>query len=134
MFIRRMIVVAALLTTACGAGSGPGPLPQGPTPPPAPPGVVTANVYILPGGEALGAFAFGDEAVVIFKGERLRWVNLDTTTHDVVADDPDATDFVGTRSLAPGGEQSLVMTRIGTTRIHCSIHPSMVGTLVVRER
>jgi len=25
------------------------------------------------------------------------------------------------------------MTKLGTTRIHCAIHPTMTGTLIVRE-
>jgi plastocyanin len=107
-----------------------------PTPPtaPAPTPTVTASAYILPNAVSLGGFAFGDEPIVIHKGERLRWVNTDTLTHIIVADSPDSTDFRKTGELTPGaGEQSLVMTRQGTTRIHCSIHPNMTGTLIVRE-
>ena len=48
-----------------------------------------------------GRLAFGDEPIVIYKGERLRWVNADTLTHLVVADSPDATDFRKTEEL-PG--------------------------------
>ena len=96
---------------------------------------MTASAYILPNAVSLGDFAFGDEPIVINKGERLRWVNADTLTHVIVADSPDATDFRKTGELTPGGgEQSLVMSRLGTTRIHCSIHPNMTGTLIVREQ
>ena len=98
---------------------------------PAPPVTVTANAYILPGAVSLNDFAFGDEPIVIYSSERLRWVNLDTLTHVIVADSPDATDFRKTDELAPGGEQSFIMTRLGTTRVHCAIHPNMTGTLVV---
>ena len=37
--------------------------------------------------------AFGDEPIVIYKGERLRWVNADALTHVIVSDSPDTTDF-----------------------------------------
>jgi plastocyanin len=94
----------------------------------------TANAYILPDPTARGDWAFGDEPVVIYQGERLRWVNLDAATHIIVADSADATDFVKTDELPRGGEQSFVMNKLGTTGIHCSIHPSMTGTLVVRAR
>ena len=105
--------------------------PTGPTPPTPP---VTASAYILPNAVSLGDWAFGDEPIVIYKGERLRWVNADALTHDIVADSPEATDFRKTDELpANGGEQSLTMTKLGTTRIHCDIHPSMTGTLIVRE-
>jgi plastocyanin len=105
------------------------PLPTNPTPMP----LVTASAYILPGAVSMNDWAFGDEPVVIYTSERLRWVNADTLTHQIVADSPDATDFRKTDELARGGEQSFVMTRLGTTTIHCAIHPNMTGTLIVRE-
>src|SRR5262245_41458456 len=59
--------------------------PTSPTPPaePPPPEPSTANVYILPGAVNLGANAFGDEPVVIYRGERMRWRNVDGVEHDV---------------------------------------------------
>jgi plastocyanin len=106
-------------------------MPSSPTPTPTP--TVIANAYILPGAVSLNDRAFGDEPVVIYSHERLRWVNADGLTHRIVADAPDATDFHNTNDLRPGGEQSFDMTRLGTTRIHCAIHPNMTGTLIVRE-
>lgn len=122
-----------LLISACGSGT----LPMSPTRAPSPTGdpvTVTANVYILPGAVDLGANAFGDEAIIIFKGERMRWRNLDSVEHTVVADTPSLPEFDTTGALAPGGEQSFLMLTTGTTRVHCAEHPQMVGTLVVRER
>jgi len=103
---------------------------MGPAPSPTP---VTASAYILADAVSLGDFAFGDEPIVIFESERLRWVNADTLAHVIVADSPDATDFRKTDELPPGGEQSFIMTRLGTTTIHCAIHPNMTGSLIVRE-
>lgn len=104
-----------------------------PAPPPAgdPP---TANVYILPGAVELGAHAFGDEAIVIIKGERMRWRNLDSVEHTLVSDTPSLPEFVTTGPLAPGAERSFLMMTTGTTNIRCREHPQMVGTVVVRER
>lgn len=105
--------------------------PGGPSPVPV---TVTVNAYILPNAVSLNDFAFGDEPLVIYKGERLHWVNADTVNHVIVADSPDATDFRNTEELrGPGGEQSFNMTKLGTTRIHCAQHPNMTGTLIVRE-
>ena len=117
------------------AGCGSGTPPMSPTPPPAPTGdPATANVYILPGAVDLGANAFGDEAIVIFKGERMRWRNLDAVAHTLVPDTPSLPEFGATGAMAPGDERSFVMMTAGTTRIHCTEHPQMAGTLVVRER
>jgi plastocyanin len=113
-----------LLASACAQDR----MPAGPTPPT---GQNTANAYILPGAVALGAFAFGDEPVVIHVGEVMRWRNVDAVEHNVVTDAPLLPDFMTTGLLAPGGEQSFVMRTVGTTRIHCTIHPQMVGTLIV---
>jgi plastocyanin len=41
-------------------------------------------------------------------------------------------EFKTTGVLAPGGEQSFIMNTAGSTKIHCTIHPSMTGTLVVQ--
>ena len=93
-----------------------------------------ANVYILPGAEHLGANAFGDEALVIFKGERMRWRNIDGVEHNVVADTASLPEFMTTGPLAPGADRSFIMNSIGTTKVHCTIHPQMIGTLVVQNR
>jgi plastocyanin len=122
--------LALLSMTACG-GYDTTPMPTVPSPSPAP---VTASAYILPSAVSLNDRAFGDEPVVIYQSERLRWVNTDTVTHIIVADSPEATDFRKTDDLPGGGEQTLIMTRLGTTGIHCAIHPNMTGTLIVRER
>lgn len=107
---------------------------QTPTSPAPPADAPTANAYILPGAADLGPNAFGDEPVVIRKGERLRWRNADTEEHNVVADTRSLPEFVTTGTLAPGGERLFTMNTTGTTRIHCTIHPQMVGMLVVQER
>ena len=114
------------------AGCGGSDTPRMPAPTPLPSS--TANAYILPDAVSKNDWAFGDEPVVIFRGERLRWLNADTVAHVIVADSPDATDFRKTDELSRGGEQSFVMNKLGTTGIHCSLHPNMTGTLIVRER
>jgi len=124
-----MTALTMLLMAGCG-GNGAMP-PSGPSPSPT---LVTASAYILPDAVSLGDWAFGDEPVVIHKGGRLRWVNADTLTHIIVADSPDGTDFRKTEELPGGGEQPFIMTKLGMTRIHCAIHPTMTGTLIVREQ
>jgi plastocyanin len=124
------LAVLIALTAACGSDSPLVP-PVSPTPPGDP---VTANVYILAGAVELGRDAFGDHPVVIYKGERMRWRNADGVEHHVVSDTLSLPEFPTTGTLAPGGERSFVMNTVGTTPIHCTIHPQMVGTLIVRER
>ena len=124
-----LTTLTIVFVAGCG-GKAATPMPSSPTPPPA----VTASAYILPGAVSLNDRAFGDESIVIYTNERLRWVNADGLTHRIVADSPDATDFRNTEELRPTAEQSFNMTRVGTTGIHCADHPNMTGTLIVRER
>jgi plastocyanin len=120
------------MITACG-GDAIRP-PMAPTPPIPPPVTVTANAYILPEATTLGPLAFGEPPLIIYKGERLRWVNADTVTHALVADTRGVPDFLETDELQPQGERSFIMTTTGTTTFHCRIHREMIGTLVVRDR
>jgi plastocyanin len=129
------ITLMMLMMAGCGGGTDTPRTPGSPTPSPAPsPTVTTANAYILPDAVSRNDWAFGDEPVVIYKGERLRWINGDTVTHIIVADSPDATDFRMTDELRAGGEQSFIMNKLGTSGIHCTLHPNMTGILIVRER
>ena len=77
---------------------------------------------------------FVDDPVVIFTGERMRWRNIDGEEHNVVTDAMVFPEFATTGLIEPGGERSFVMNTVGTTKIHCTIHPQMGGTLIVRER
>ena len=122
-----MMGLTILLTVACGSDAGP-------TAPAPPADAATANAYILPGAVSLGAGAFGDHPLVIYKGERLRWRNVDGVEHNLEGDTPSLPEFVTTGLLVPGGEQSFVMNTLGTMTFHCTIHPQMVGTLIVQQR
>lgn len=126
----RTALVAAVLASACGAGAPA----MSPSPTPPPVDTATATVYALPGATDLGSIAFGDEPVVIFRGERMRFRNADAVEHNVVTDTQVFPEFATTGPLAPGGENTFTMNTVGTTAIHCTIHPQMTGTLIVRER
>jgi len=127
--LRALAVSVMPLALACGAAA-----PSAPSPSPMPVDAPIANVYILPGAEHLGPNAFGDEAIVIYRGEQMRLRNIDGVDHNVVPDTRSVPEFMATGLLAPGGERSFFMTSIGTTTFHCTIHPQMVGTLIVRDR
>src|SRR5262249_59137487 len=108
-----MTVSAMLLSAACGGEIVTPPSPS-PSPLPSPGETPTANVYILPGAVNLGPNAFGDEAIVIFKGERMRLRNLDGVEHNVVPDTASVPEFMATGLLAPGDERSFILATIGT--------------------
>lgn len=54
------------------------------------------------------------------------WVNNDGVTHDIESDTP-LFDF----EMSPNATHSFTFTAAGSYPYHCSIHPNMVGTIVI---
>ena len=55
------------------------------------------------------------------------WLNADTVTHHRVFDDGS----LDTGALAPGTLSQPMTIGVGNRSYHCTIHPTMVGTVVV---
>jgi plastocyanin len=71
--------------------------------------------------------SYDPQTVTVKAGDTVTWVNEDTPQHDVVADNGEfASDL-----FDKGGTFSFTFTKAGTYPYHCSIHPGMVGTIVV---
>ena len=130
-------LTAALLLNACGGYSSspttpyPGPQPSPtptPTPTPAPtPGASAVVVEIL--GES-GNMSFNPAVASLQVGQQVRWHNADTTVHTATQDGGG----FDTGFLAPGATSaSITLNAAGSLRYHCSVHPSMVGTLNVTQ-
>jgi plastocyanin len=72
-------------------------------------------------------FSFQPEVLKVKVGAKVTWTNDDTVAHTVTAD----TNSFASGNLQPGGSFSFTFTRPGTYAYHCSIHPSMHGSVVV---
>ena len=72
-------------------------------------------------------FSFQPDVVKVKVGAKVTWTNDDTVAHTVTAD----TNSFASGNLQPGGSFSFTFTRPGTYAYHCSIHPSMHGSVVV---
>jgi plastocyanin len=83
------------------------------------------------GGAAvsIGFAAFGPAAVAVVPGERVSWTNDSVRAHDVVGDDGG---FDSARMPA-GATFTRRFDAPGTVAYHCSLHPSMTGTVVVSQ-
>ena len=55
------------------------------------------------------------------------WVNNDGTVHDIESDTP----LFDSGDMPAGDTFTFVFTAAGTYTYHCSIHPNMVGTIVI---
>lgn len=82
-----------------------------------------------------GNLSFSPDPGLVPVGKTVAWRNADTgaygsgTTHNIVSD----TGAFTTGPLAPGSASSpVMMSTAGSFPYHCSIHPTMTGTLTVQ--
>jgi plastocyanin len=76
-------------------------------------------------------FAFGPSAVTVKKGTTVTWTNKDSAAHTVT--ETDGKDGPKSGTLETGKSYSFTYNTVGTFSYHCSIHPSMTGTVTVTE-
>ena len=121
-----LVSALALLAAACGSGySAPSPTPT-PTPAPVTSGSGTP-VTIPSGAETLGNRAFNPDALDVAVGTTVTWTNTDSISHTSTSDGAGW----NSGSIAPRGQFSTTFSNAGTFPYHCSIHPGMVGTIIV---
>jgi plastocyanin len=73
-------------------------------------------------------FAFTPASITVPKGTTVTWQNQDTANHQVVSD---AQGVFTSTSLPKGAGYSFKFETPGTYPYHCSLHPSMKGTIIV---
>jgi plastocyanin len=62
-------------------------------------------------------------------GDVITWTNADAVPHKVALDDGSC--MMGANIAPSGGTASLVFTKAGTYPFHCTVHPSMTGTITI---
>ena len=72
--------------------------------------------------------AYSPSPVTVAVGSSVKFTNDDIATHDAKADNGGFT----TPLISPGGTASVTMSTAGSFVYHCTIHPGMVGTIVVQ--
>jgi plastocyanin len=72
-------------------------------------------------------FAFHPKTLSVAKGTKVKWVNKGSVSHTTTSN----SGVWDSGVLAPGQAFSRVFKKAGTFKYHCSIHPSMVGKIVV---
>ena len=78
---------------------------------------------------SISGFAFESASLTVKSGTKVTVANNDSTAHTFTADDGHSFD---TGDIDPGSSATLKLSKAGTYRYHCSIHPFMHGTLVVK--
>lgn len=76
-----------------------------------------------------GANSYSPSPASVSAGQTVAWRNQHSQTHTATSDD--GTTF-NTGNIAPGTTSApITMTSSGTFAYHCTLHPSMVASLVV---
>jgi plastocyanin len=117
------IVALSVVASGC-SGTYDSGSPVAPTPPTPTPtnGVVTINIV-----RDNGAQSFSPNPGTLPAGQMVVWHNVDGITHRVVLN----SGSLDTGDLAPGASSQPMSITTGGGPYHCSIHPTMVGTIVV---
>ena len=74
-------------------------------------------------------FKFSPGTLTVTAGARITVTNDDSTAHTATADDGNSFD---TGTLDPGASGTISVAKPGSYTYHCSIHPFMKATIVVK--
>ncbi len=115
MAIVISVAVAAVAMGGCLGGGNMNP----------PPGTHDVNIV----SSYYGDFSFSPSSLTIHVGENVTWTNNAGTNHDVVSNN--TADPFDSGILAVGHSFTHEFNVIGVFPYHCSIHPTMTGTITV---
>lgn len=73
-------------------------------------------------------FAFSPQTLTVIAGATVKWTNNDSVTHTIVSD----SNMFNSGNIAPGQSFQFSFKNPGTYSYHCSIHPNMTGSIIVK--
>lgn len=123
-FLMGSILAAAVAMWSCGGGGGGSSSSSPSTPSPTPTPAASSSVTVTIVGSD-GSRAFTPNPVQVASGLTIVWRNSDRETHNIVMDDGSAA--VG--DIAPGASSAPMQLRGSGGNYHCTIHPTMVGSI-----
>jgi len=74
---------------------------------------------------------FSPSQITVAKGGTVTWTNKDSVSH-TVTDDLSNVGGPASGDIQPGKTYSFTFNKTGSFQYHCTIHPSMRGTIVVK--
>jgi len=119
--VAALVFAGAIAAVSCGGGGGGGSSPTSPTPSG---GGSTAPITITIMG-INGKQSFSPNPASIPAGSTVVFKNNDTVAHHVTLDDGS----VQTADIPPGGTSAALPLGAVNKSYHCSLHPTMVGSL-----
>jgi len=90
---------------------------------------VTSSTSEVKNMVAIGDFAFQPAMLTVAAGSKVVWTNRDEEPHSVVST---GALFPSSPALDTDDSYATVFAKPGTYSYFCSIHPHMVGTIIVK--
>ena len=90
--------------------------------------ICSASEGAVPNSIEVRDFMFMPTTLTVNAGEQVTWVNKDDEPHTVVSD----TGFFRSSAMDTDERFSFKFDKPGTYHFTCSIHPRMVGTIIVK--
>jgi plastocyanin len=112
------VVIVFAAFTACSNNSSGNPMSPNPNPNPGP-GTTAVSI---------SGFAFNPASVTVKMGDKVKWTNMDNTGHTVTSNNGG---FASSGVLNQNATYTVTFGMTGTFDYHCSIHPTMTGTVTV---
>ena len=78
---------------------------------------------------AIRDFAFEPKTLTVPVGASVKWVNQDEEPHVITSA---GKQFTSSKALDTGDTHAVTFSKPGTYAYYCSIHPMMVGTIIVQ--
>jgi plastocyanin len=119
IFRFAFMMTALTLASSCGSSSSPTSPSTGSN--------TGTPITIVSGAQVLTTTAYSPNPLTITSGTTVTWTNKDSTTHTATSD---SGLFNG--SVAPNAQFSYMFANKGTFTYHCTLHPNMVGSVVVQ--
>ncbi len=108
-----MLLISAFAIISCGKSSG-----------------YNSPMNTMPGANTVSIvnMSFSPASLTVTAGTTVTWTNNDTMTHTVTADDAS----FDSGNITMGTKYPRLFSTAGTYTYHCTIHPNMKGTIVVK--
>lgn len=113
--IAAVLIISILAVAASGCLDGDTTPPEG------------SNVNMI--GDGYGGYSFSPSTLTTRVGENVTWTNTNSVQHNVVSDS--LADPFTSGILNNGQTYTHQFNQVGTFPYHCSIHPTMTGTIIV---
>lgn len=108
-----MLLISAFAIVSCGKSSG-----------------YSSPMNNMPAANSVSIvnMSFSPASLTVTAGTTVTWTNNDGMTHTVTADDAS----FDSGNITMGSKYSRLYSTAGTYTYHCTIHPTMKGTIVVK--